>query len=53
MVECLTLDRGVAGLSRVGGTALCPRARHFILSLVMGQPRKTPPYMTEKLLTVT
>ena len=53
MVECLILDRGFAGLSLTGGTALCPRARHFINSLVLVQPRKTGPDMTEKLSTWT
>ena len=40
-------------LSLTKGTALCPRARHFIPCLVPEQPRKTGkrPEMTEKLLT--
>ena len=28
-------------------TVLCPQARHFIHCLVLVQPRKTHPYMTE------
>ena len=47
LVECLTQDRGVSGSSLTGGTALCPCARHFILCLVLGKPRKTHPNMTE------
>ena len=50
MVECLTRDRVVAGSSLAGGIALCLRARHFILSLVLVQHRKTHPHMIEKLL---
>ena len=49
MVECLTRDRKVVGSSLTGGNALCPSARHFILCLVLVQPRKTCPNMTEKL----
>ena len=46
----LTRDRGVAGSSLIGVTALCPWARHTNPSLVMVQPRKTRPYLTEILL---
>ena len=53
MIECLTRDRGVAGSSLNGGTALCPWARHLILCLVLIQPRKTRPDMTENVLTGT
>ena len=37
----------------MGGTVLCPLARHFILCLVLVQPRKTGkhPDMAEKLFT--
>ena len=31
-------------------TAMCPWARHIDPSLVLVQPRKTRPYITEKLL---
>ena len=47
VVECLTRDRGAAGLSLTGVTALCPRARHINPSLVLVQPRKTRPFITE------
>ena len=49
----LTEDRGVAGSSLMGATALCPWARHINPCLVLVQPRKTCPEMTEKLLTET
>ena len=45
VVECLTRDRGAAGSSLTGVTALCPWA-----SLVLVQPRKTRPFKTERLL---
>ena len=48
MVECLTRDQGVAGSRLTRGIALCPWARHFIICLVLGQPRKTCPDITEK-----
>ena len=41
---------GLRGMSLTGGNTLCPRPRHFIFSLVLVQPRKTRPNMTEKLL---
>ena len=41
----------IAGLSLTGGTVLCPLARHYILCLVLVQPRKTRLDITEKLLT--
>ena len=47
---CLTRDRGAAGLSLTGVTTLCPWARHINPSLVLVQPRKTRPYITERLL---
>ena len=50
VVECLTPDRGAAGSSLTGVTALCPRARHINPSLVLFQPRKTRHFITEKLL---
>ena len=50
VVECLTRDRGAAGLSLTGITTLCPWARHFNPSLVLVQPRKTSPFITERLL---
>ena len=51
VVECLTRDRGVADLSLAGVIALCPCARHINPCLVLVQPRKTCPDITEKLLT--
>ena len=50
VIECLTRDRGAAGSSLTGVTALCPWARHINASLVLVQPRKTHPYITETLL---
>ena len=50
VVECLTRDRGGAGWSLTGVTALCPWVRHINPSLVLVQPRKTGPYITERLL---
>ena len=50
VVECLTQDWGATGSSLYGGTALCPWARHTNPFLVLVQPRKTRPYITEKLL---
>ena len=50
MEVCLTRDRGAAGLSLIGFTALCLWARHIYPSLVLVQPRKTLPFITEKLL---
>ena len=48
MVECLRL-RG-CGSSLTRGTALCPRARHFILCFVLVQSKKTLLDMTENML---
>ena len=53
VVECLIWDRGVAGLSLTSATALCPWTRHINPCLVLVQPRKTHPDITEKLLTGT
>ena len=50
VVECLTQDRGAAGSSLTGVTALCPGARHISPSLVLVQPKKTHPYITENFL---
>ena len=44
MVECLTRDQGAVVSSLTSVTAL------FIPRLVVVQPRKTRPYITEKLL---
>ena len=53
VVECLTRDRGVAGSSLTGITALCPWERNITPCLVLDQPRKTRPDITAKLLTGT
>ena len=50
VVECLTRDRGAAGSSLIGVTALCPWARTLILAYKVVQPRKTRPFITERLL---
>ena len=50
MVECLTRDRVAVDSSLTGFTALCPWARHINPSLVLVQPMKTLPYITERLL---
>ena len=49
----LDLGSEVTSSRLMGDTVLCPWARHFILCLVLVQPRKTGkcPYMAEKLLT--
>ena len=47
VVGRLTRDQGVAGSSLAGCTVLCPWARHFILCLVLVQPRKTHNDMAE------
>ena len=52
VVGCLTQDRGAAGSSLTGVTALCPWTRHIDPSLVLVQPRKTRTYITERLLMV-
>ena len=53
VVECLTRDRRAAGLRLASFTALCPWARHISPSLVLIQPSKTRPDVTERLLTKT
>ena len=49
VVAFLTWDLGAAGSSLPGVTALCPWARHINPSLVLVQPMKTGPYITERL----
>ena len=53
LVDRLTGDWGVMGLSLTDGTALCTCKRHFILCWILVQPRKDHPDITEKLLTGT
>ena len=50
VVEFLTRYRGAVGSSLAWVTALCPWARHINPSLVLVQPRKTCPYITERFL---
>ena len=50
VVKCLTRDRRAVGSSLSGITVLCPRARHIYPNLVLVQPRKTSPYITERLM---
>ena len=50
VVECLTRDRGAGGWSLTGVTGCGPSARHIYPSLVLVQPRKTRPCLTESLL---
>ena len=50
VVECLTGDRGTGGSSLTGATVLCPWARHINPSLALVQPRKTCPFISERLL---
>ena len=50
MVECLARDQGAAGSSLTRGIALCPLARQINPSFVLVQPRKTIPYIAERLL---
>ena len=50
MVECLTRDRRAAGSSLTGVTALWSLNKTHYPSLVLVQPRKTRPYITERLL---
>ena len=50
MVECLTRDQEAVDSSLTSVTVLCPLARHINSSLVLVQPRKTCPYITERLL---
>ena len=51
VVECLTCDQGVASLSLTSVTDFYPLARHFIPCLLLDQPRKIRPNITERLLT--
>ena len=50
VVECLTQERGDVGSSLTGVNSLCPWARHINPSLILIQPRKTRPFITEGLL---
>ena len=50
VVECLTRDRRAVGSSLTGITALWSLSKTHYPSLVLVQPRKTRPYITERLL---
>ena len=50
VVECLTRDREAAGSSLTGLTALWSLSKTHYPSLVLGQPRKIRPCLTERLL---
>ena len=50
VVECLTQDRGAAGSSLTGVTALWSLSKTHYPSLVLIQPRKTRLCLTERLL---
>ena len=50
VVDCLTRNRGAAGSSLTGVTALWSLSKNINPSLVLVQPRKTRPFITERLL---
>ena len=50
VVECLTRDLEAAGSSLTGITALCVLEQDIDPSLVLVQPKKTRPFITERLL---
>ena len=50
MVECLIRDRGAVGSSLIAVTALWSLSKHIYPSIVLIQPRKTRPCLTERLL---
>ena len=50
VVECLTRDQRAAGSSLTGVTALWSLSKNIYPSLVLVQPRKTCPCLTENLL---
>ena len=50
VVECLTQDRGAAGSSLNGVTELWSLSKTHFFSLVLVQPRKNRPCLTERLL---
>ena len=50
VVECLNRDLRAAGSSLTGVTSLCPWASHINPSLALIKPRKTRPYIAERLL---
>ena len=50
VVECLTRDREAAVPASPGSLLCGPLARHIYPSLVLDQPRKNRPCLTERLL---
>ena len=50
VVECLTRDKGAAGSSLTGATVLWSLSKNIYPSLVLVQPRKTRPCLTDILL---
>ena len=50
MVERLIREGGAGGSSLTGFTTMCPCVKHINSSLALVQPRKTHPYITERLL---
>ena len=50
VVECLTRDRRAVGSSLTGVTALLSLSKNINPSLVLVQPRKTCPFITERVL---
>ena len=50
VVECLTRDQGAADFSLTGVTVLWSLSKTHLSYLSTGQPRKTRPCLTERLL---
>ena len=51
VIECLTRDRGAKGLSLTGVTVwVVSLSKNINPSLVLVQPRKTRPFITERML---
>ena len=50
MIECLIRDREAAGSSLTGVTALWSLSKTHLPNLVLVQPRKTRPCLTDRLL---
>ena len=50
VVECLTRDRRAAGSSLTGRHRVVSLSKNINPSVVLGQPRKTRPFITERLL---
>ena len=50
VVYCLTQDRGVAGFEPHRHHCVVSLSKHINPSLVLAQPRKTRPYINERLL---